>query len=76
MSLIFTSGHDPGDEDAGVLLLVLVEAAVDEGEAKTSRASLDGDGPRPELDNHPDQLILVTVGSSNLERKEIRRLKP
>ena len=45
--IVNTSRDDSSDEDAGILLLVLVEAAVDEGEAEASGASLDGDGTRP-----------------------------
>jgi hypothetical protein len=41
------AGNDAGDEDARVLLLVLVEATVDEGEAEASVAPLHLDDPGP-----------------------------
>jgi hypothetical protein len=46
------SRDNPRHEDASVFLLVLVEAAVDKGEAKAAGASVDHDGHGTKLDDH------------------------
>ncbi len=51
-----TSRHDPGHEYPGVLLLVLVQPPVDEGEAEAAAAAVHHDRARLEADDHTECL--------------------
>ncbi len=51
-----TSRYDPCYENPGVLLLVLVQPPVDEGEAEAAAAAVHHDRAGLQADNHPDWL--------------------
>lgn len=58
-----TSRNDSGHEDAGVLFLVFVEPAVDEGQAEAAGTAVNGDGPGHRLNHH---FVLGTAATTTI----------
>ena len=62
-----TPWHNPCHKDASVLFIILVQAPVDETEAKSPGTSVHSDGQGAGLEDHPGSVDVDATGESNFQ---------